>query len=813
VNQPPPDSETDSFLRTGGALRGPLARELSAESEARFVLHPGTRIGPYAVEREIGRGGMGAVYLAARADGQFQQRVALKVLRPGMETEEVERRFAQERQILASLHHPSIARLYDGGVTPEGRPYFVMELVDGLPIDAYCDRRQLAVEDRLRLFIAVGEAVQQAHASLVVHRDLKPTNILVTERGEVKLLDFGIAKLLEPGPELDTVPATRTTARVMTPEYASPEQVRAERVTTASDIYQLGLLLYELLTGLRAYRLRERTLAELERAICDTQPPAPSAALVASGEPGPGGWTPGAAARLRATSPERLRRRLAGDLDTIVLTALRKEPERRYTTAEQMVDDVRRHLAGLPVRARPDRLLYRAGKFARRHGRGLAAAATVALALSGLIVFYTARLAIERDRARREAAKAVQVSRLLTDLFTASDPYATPEKAPGVRGLLDAGAARIHEELASQPDVLAEMETVLGKVYSRLGAYDKAQPLLEDALVRGRRAYGREPLSLAETLNDLGVLRRDKGDAAAAVPLLEEALAIRRKLLGSEDKDVAVTLVELARAYEDRGWLARAEPLLRESLAIRRKRLGEEHGETAVSLNDLALLLWERGDLAGAEPLLRQALAIDENRFGEGHTSVASALGNLALVLSDEGRSAEAEPLLRRALAIQRRALGDKHPSLATWLNNLAHTLRERGDYDGAEARIRQALAIARPAYGDAHPLVALFQVNLARVELARGRPALAEPLLRQSLGCFRRVAAPGDWRIAVTESLLGSALTALGRYPEAESLLLDASPTLEPKEGTPGHKGRDARANRERLAALYAAWGRPAPR
>jgi serine/threonine protein kinase len=370
----------ESFLRSGGALRGRLGRDFSDELEARGTWPPGKRIGRYAVVREIGRGGMGAVYLAERADGHFQRQVAIKVLKAGRKTEEVLRRFTRERQILASLQHPAIARLYDGGITDDGQPYFVMEHVDGAPIDAYCDQRQSTVEERLGLFVKVGEAVQHAHDNLVVHRDLKPSNILVTGQGEVKLLDFGIAKLMEPGQGVKAAPSARTTARLFTPGYASPEQIRGEPVTTASDTYQLGLLLYELLTGRRVHRMDERTLGALGQAICDTLPAAPSAALtVASRDSASSSetWTADKAGQLRRTTRERLRKRLAGDLDTIVLMALRREPERRYATAEQMVDDVRRHLAGLPVRARPDTLRYRAGKFVRRHTHALAAAAAV----------------------------------------------------------------------------------------------------------------------------------------------------------------------------------------------------------------------------------------------------------------------------------------------------------------------------------------------------------------------------------------------------------------------------------------------------
>jgi eukaryotic-like serine/threonine-protein kinase len=806
----------DSFLRSGGALRGAIGRELSEELDLRVSWPGGTRIGQYAIVREIGRGGMGTVYLAERADGQFQQQVALKVLRPGLETGDVVRRFAQERQILAALHHPAIAQLYDGGLTENGHPYFVMEPVDGAPIDVWCDRRGSTIEERLRLFVKVGEAVQHAHGKLVVHRDLKPGNILVTLEGEVKLLDFGIAKLMEPGLGVEALPSTRTTTRVLTPEYASPEQVRGEEVTTASDIYQLGLLLYELLTGLRAHRVEERTLGALERAICHTLPAPPSAALATVAQDVPlrtEPWTPESAGRMRSTTRDRLRKRLAGDLDTIVLMALRKEPERRYATAEQMVEDVRRHLAGLPVRARKDTLGYRAGKFARRHRSALAAATAVLLLVAGLVAFYTARLTKERDRARLAAAKAERMSELLTGLFTGADPYKTRDKeALSVRGLLDAGAFRVQNELQSQPELKAEMLTVLGRTYQRLGVHDKAQPLLEEALALGRSTLGPEHASVAQTLNDLGVLHREKGDAKAAEPLLAQSLALRRQLLGAEHPDVAVTLVELGRVYSSLSSPERAEPLFREALALRRKVLGEEHRETSTSLSDLALLMWERGDLEGAEPLFRQSLAISRKVLAADHPNVASGLNNLALVVQERGDLQGAESMFREALAIRRQTQGPGHATVAGTLNNLGHALRQQGKYEEADRAQQEALAIARAALGEEHPSMAMYLVNLCRIHLARGRAADAEPLLRKALEMRRRTLREDDWRIAVTKSLLGASLTALRRYAEAEPLLKEAHGVLAPLRATPGHKGREARDAQSRLLALYQAWGRPEP-
>jgi tetratricopeptide (TPR) repeat protein len=506
---------------------------------------------------------------------------------------------------------------------------------------------------------------------------------------------------------------------------------------------------------------------------------------------------------LCATTPDRLRRRLRGDLDTIAAKALKKDPQERYPTVSALGDDLRRHLANQPIGARPDTVTYRAAKFARRHRAGVAAALGVVLLVAGLVGFYTVRLRAERDRARLQAEKAAKISQLLTGLLTGSDPYRDPGKGePTVRTILDAGAERIRKELGGQPEIQAEMLTVIGRVYQRLGLPDKAQPLLEDALAIGRRAVGPEHERVAQSLNDLGVLLRDKNDLAAAAPLLEQALDLRRRLRGREHEDVAVTLVELGRLYSDQGLPARAEPLYREALAIRRKVWGESHRETATSLGELALLLWQQGDLAGAEPLFRQALATSRAVLGEDHPNVASSLNNLALLHLDKGDYAGAEPLLRQAVARNRKALGPDHPNLATNLNNLAAALREQGRHDEAAALLADALRIA----GDDHPNLPALQVNLARVHLARGDAAAAEALLRRALAAQERTDA-AEWRIGMTRSSLGEALTRLGRHPEAETLLLDAARSLEPG---PGRQGREARANQARLAALYDAWGRP---
>ena len=868
-------------------------------------LHPeaveGRGVGNYRVLRQIGQGGMGAVYLAERADGAFEQQVALKLMRRGMRTDELRMRFVHERRILARLTHPNIARLLDGGLTEDGQPYFAMEYVAGEPINRYCDARQLSIEARLRLFATVCRAVQYAHQSLVVHRDLKPSNILVTEgrdgTPQVKLLDFGIAKLLDREEEDTAVPHTRTGMRVMTPEYASPEQVRGEPVTTASDVYALGVILYELLTGRRPYDLQSLSPGEVERVVCETEPARPSTAVshrdeVTTADGAVRVVTPEEVSHARATLPTRLRRRLAGDLDTMVLKAMQKDAARRYASAEQLLEDVRRYLSGLPVRARPDTLGYRLAKFVRRNRITVTAASALVVLLAGFAVAMTlqqAQTAKERDRSRLEAAKAAQVSTYLIDLFEVADPSETLGDTITAREILEKGAARIEEELADQPEVQATMMDVIGRVYHKLGRYDDARRLLERALEVRRATLGAahpdvatsmdhlavvlveqgaypeaEPLyrealamrrkllpspnqDLATSLDNLGMYLHERGDLAGARPLYEEALAQRRALFGSADRSVATSLNNLAYLLHEQGDMDEAEPLYREALAIDRAVLSPGHPDIAVDLNNLASLLYDRGDLDAAETLFRESLAIREQVFGDAHPMVATSLNNLASIVHEKGDLDQAEPLYREALALRRKAFKGNHPRVATSLNNVAYVLHEKKQYAEAEAMyreawamqralfgdehpsvlitmsnvgkvlqdqgrlgaaedlLREALAKRRAVLGDQHPNVAVSLANLAGVLLEERQAASAEPLFREALAIWTTVDVP--WQIAEARSALGACLTDLGRYTEAESLLVDGFMGLQEARGA---KDRYTQRATQRLVDFYTAWNKP---
>jgi serine/threonine protein kinase len=758
----------------------------------------GLSLGPYTLVSPIGHGGMGSVWLAERSDGRFTGHAAVKLLNAALLGRSAEKRFMREGTILARLTHPHIGRLIDAGLSATGQPYLVLEHVDGRPIDRYCDERRLPVDERIRLFLDVQAAVAHAHANLIVHRDLKPSNVLVTADGTVKLLDFGIAKLLNA--DRDSGASTKLTHEgdvAMTPRYAAPEQLVGRPITTATDVYALGVMLFELLTGCHPAAVETGTSAEFARAITDREPLRLSSAVRPRGNDDDVIARAGA----RGMAPDRLHRVLQGDLDTILAKALKRNPAERYASVAAFADDLHRYLEHLPIAARGDAFGYRAAKFVRRHYRVLGAAAVVVAVVGALVVFYTIRVSTERDRARQEAARSQKVSDLLISLLTSADPYRTPDPYdPDAQSPLDLAVQRIDKEMMGEPELQARMLTMVGRTYARMGLHAKARPLLERALSLGRAAFRSGNPTLAQTLNDLGVLYRERGDPAAAERLLRESLAMRRRLLGPEDKDVAVTLIELARVLTDTGRSGEAEPAIRESLAIRRKVFGEEHQETAVSKADLGRLLMQRGDLAGADPFLRQNVATTVRMLGPNHPNSASAKGTLAQLLLLRGDAAAADALLRESVEVHRRVFGANGLEYAQSLNALAVAEEWQGRLVSAQSLLEESLQIAQPQLGSDHPRVLAFTVNLARVRIARGDGAATESSLRAALSAREKLYQPGDWRIAQTQSLLGAALAAQKRYADAEPLMIAADRGLKP---VPGVQERERTANRARLAIL----------
>ncbi|MEM9553575.1 MAG: serine/threonine-protein kinase [Acidobacteriota bacterium] len=734
------------------ALRGELRTMLAAHGESAALeietrLQPeidadaaliGRRIGPYRIDREIGRGGMGTVFLAHRSDG-YEQDVALKIMRWGLGGAEMAERFRRERQILARLEHPHIAQLLDGGVSEDGRPYLVMQAIDGRPITEYCDARQLDVAARLELFGDICDAVDYAHRNLVVHRDLKPSNILVAEvqgKPRVQLLDFGIAKLLEAD---DGLGPTRSEARVMTPEHAAPEQVRGEAVTTATDTYALGVVLYELLVGVRPFVGAGLGRAELEAQICERAPTAPSQALRARSESS-------GLADARGTSPPKLARRLRGDLDTIVVRALAKEPSRRYGSASALADDVRRHLAGLPVLARPDALSYRLGRFVARHRWQVAAGAALLL-LAVAFVVTTVRqsraLERERDEARVERATAEQVADVLVELFEQANPSRTADgRKLTVDELLEQHSEQAVERLDGQPAVQARLRHMLGRVHQAHSRFDDSRRLYADALEQRRRQVGPDDPLVLTIEHDLAVLARDVGDRGRAERLLRASLDAHRRVHGARHESVAQALQDLATV------LPVEEPektsLLEASLDIRRELEPEPGILTASSLNDLALIdMWSlRLDRAIAR--FREVGALVETLRGPDHPHTLAVRGNLAASLMRAGRFAEARELEEDLLRRKRAAYGDESMVIADALNNLGNTLANLGDWPSAEEAIRQALETSRALVGDEHVRTVNTTRNLARLLEIQGRPDEALELLERA-DAARLEVAPGE--------------------------------------------------------------------
>ena len=752
--------EVASLLAAHEAAGAFLEEPLSGGAGVLELLEPGPAegrlVGPYRVVRELGRGGMGVVYLAERADGAFEQVVALKVVPAALASSSAVERFVRERQILARLEHPHIARLLDGGVTADGLPYFAMEPVEGAPVTEHCRDAELSVEDRLALFVDVCDAVSYAHSQLTVHRDLKPSNVLVTAGGGVKLLDFGIAKLLDDSGEAHTV--TREVAA--TPQYAAPEQLRGEPISTATDVWALGVLLYELLTDRRPFEALGRDLESQRRMVCEADPEPPSAAARAAG------------AEAAAV------RRLAGDLDTVVLCALRKEPERRYPSVEALAEDVRRHLEGLPVRARPATLRYRTGKFVGRHSLGVAAAVlVVASLLTGVaLALWQASLARTQERlavsaaerADAQARRAERVKDLLVAIFQPSDPTRVQGETLSARDVLDAGTERVVVDLADEPEVQAELLVVLSQIHDHVGFHDRARELAESALETHRRLHGpNDPrnggplVALGEALSSLSRLPEARAVFAEAVDLLERSpSAAHAQLLAQARSGLASTLQETDPQ--------RALTLHREVHATFVELLGEGEPRTTEAQLSLAGGLEEVGDYGAAEAAYRSVLARLESSVGEKDPRVAAALSSLAGLLDRFGQLEEAGRLFERALALQREVLGPEHTQLADTLFSYGIFLLTSRRHAEALPAFDEAQAIyPRDTYSAGH---CLRYGGLALMGLGRHRAAATR--FAEAAEVYRRVLGDdyGDvWR---AEADLGHARQKLGDLGEAERLL-----------------------------------------
>jgi serine/threonine-protein kinase len=734
---------------------------------------PGDRLGAYHLVEVLGEGGMGTVFLAERADGEFEQRVAVKVIRAGL-ARDTRWRFLQERQILARLRHPAVARLLDGGTTDDGLPYLVMEYVEGTSIDRYCDSYQLPIRRRLELFREVCAAVQDAHASLVVHRDLKPSNILVTEAGLPKLLDFGIAKLLSPSP-LAAATETAFGHRVLTPDYASPEQLRDEPITTAVDVYALGLLLHRLLTGTRPYPMTPSSSEELRRVVCEVDAERPSRAVRKLLDRSAGREDEAqAVAAARSATPGQLVTSLAGDLDHIVAKALRKRPRDRYGSVEQLSADVGRYLEGRPVEARQGGLRYRAGRFVRRHRTAMIATSAAVLTL----ILGLVGQAREARRANREAAVSARVVAFLTELFAASDPYQSSEQTTVVE-LLHRAAERVESELEEQPEVQARLMSALGHVYHNRGHFREALPLLEGALGRHRATLpaghveiANAELALADDLRVLGRLDESR-------PHYDRALELRRRLFGEDSVPTAEVLNNAALGLMRGADPASAEPYLRKAFEIRRRELGDAY-PTAQTLHNLALLARRQGEYARAIALAREALATKKKILPENHPSVGRTLFVLAVSLKGAEDYAEADQVMRRSLEIMRGVWGDEHRDVLAARGDLAELRHLQGDIEAAEEEQRQVLAAKLEYLGELRDETALTLVALAGQVGDQGRHDEAAALLERALRIRRQILDAEHPTIGRTLRLLAEEHWRAGHVEESVRLAREALRLLQ---------------------------------
>lgn len=771
---------------------------------------PSHEFGPYHVTGVLGEGGMGVVYLAERTD--LGSRAAVKILRDAWLSPARRERFAAEQRTLAQLEHPSIARLYDSGTLSEGTPWFVMEYVEGTPITEYCKRQKCSLRERLVLFRQICDAVQFAHANLVIHRDLKPSNIFVRSDGSVKLLDFGISKHLD---ALDShADQTRTAMRMMTPAYASPEQIRGDPVGTRSDVYSLGVVLYELIVGRLPFDLANRSPAEAEKIILEREAERPSSAarrmVTIDDVPhvphiGKGEWA---------------------DLDVLILTAMHKDSERRYHTVSDLSRDVDHFLRNEPLESRGDSARYKLGKFASRHRRPIAAGSVAFAAIVALVVFYTARVTSARNVALAETARAERIQGFTLNLLQGGDEDVGPADSLRVVTLIDRGVQEA-QTLDAEPSTQAQLYETLGGLYQKLGQFERADTLLRKSLAQRRRIYGPDHPDVAQSLVALGMLRdaeaeydsaeslvssglammkrhlppdhqsvrkattslgrvlEDKGDYDKAITVLDEAV----RLESAQDKptpDLAIAMTELANTQYYAGHFAISDTLNRRVLAIDRKMYGQVHPHIADDLMNLGAIQFEFQNFAEAERFYRDALAITRRWYGDSNPETASNLTLLGRALVSEKKLEEAAAALSEAVTIQEKAYGPVHPRVASALNELGRVAQQQNDLDGAEKDFRRVVDIYRKVYNDKHYTIGVALSNLAGVYKDRKQYAEAERLFADVFRRYREELSPEHQLVGIAKVRYGEVLLDDKRFADAEREFREAQAILKRQDSPP---------------------------
>src|SRR6266446_2986079 len=818
----------------GGSLLDRDLAKLAHESieESHPASLPLKEFGPYRIQKVLGEGGMGVVYLAERED--LGSLVAIKILRDAWLSPARRQRFASEQRTLAQLNHPFIARLYDADTTPDGTPFFVMEFVEGVSLVEYCGAHKCPLRQRLELFRAVCEAVVYAHQRAVIHRDLKPSNILVKDSGTVRLLDFGIAKHLETLGE--SVDQTMTGLRLMTPAYASPEQIRGEQVGIQTDVYSLGVILYELLAGKLPFDLSDRTPAQAEKVLTQQEAEKPSIAaqkMAVSGN--------------TAIHVPALAKSEWADLDVLCLTALHKDTQRRYASAEALLRDIDHFLKQEPLDARADTASYRVRKFVARNQRGVAAAVAMFVLIAGLVTFFTVRLAIARNAAVAEAARTQRVQHFMLNLFQGGDEAAGPSDDLRVITLLDRGVQEA-QSLSAEPEMQAELYQTLGVIYQKLGKFDRADNLLGTALEQRKKVYGPDHRFVAESLTATALLRanqakyeeaerlardglemskrhlsashpsvaratfalgkvlEDRGKYDQSFPVLEEAVRLQSKPT-SVTADLAASLSELANSHFYAGHYDISESLNQRVLTIDRQLYGERHPLVADTLINLGAIQFQKGNYSESEKFNRQALDIVQSWYGKLHPETADATTILGQSLTYQKRFDEAADLLQQSLAILEHVYGPVHPRVAFALNELGNVAIRQKKLDEAEADFSRVVDIYRSVYGEKHYQIGIAQSNLAGVYVERKEYARAERLFRDTLQIYSETL-PGDHQnVGICRIRLGDALAAERRFKEAETESLGGYQILSSKSSGPQKWIQMARQD---LASEYDALHQP---
>ena len=759
--------DTPLIHTSGGFLQDAL-QHIHREPHRTDALFPGDKVGPYEITEEIGRGGMAVVYQAERADGLFAKTVALKVIKRGTDTDEVVRRFEHERRILGSLDHPNIAKVFDGGVTADGRPYFVMEYVKGLPITDYCNENKLDIPARLALFAKVARAVQHAHRNLVVHRDLKPSNILVGEDGKVQLLDFGVAKLLRPEPNEEFGVITSTGRLFLTPQYASPELVTGERLSTASDIYQLGLILYETLTGQPPYLVSSAVRAEVEKLVCYRQPPRPSTVVDRSAD------GDNMASFFGEPNGYRLSRTLRGDLDNMVMKALSKEPSGRYASAQRLAEDIDRYLRGMPVLARDATWPYRSRKFLWRNRWFVAASLLVALTIGGYVATYalqSVRISTEAQRARLEAEKSDQVAGFMMSLLESYGPNVATGGLVQVDEVLQDGLLKAESELANQPDVQQQIYFMIGDILDDYGQYELAELTLRRSVELARTVHGRFSPVVAEANALLGWILFKAGSREEGQRILEDALELQQNVLPPDDVRLATTLGYLGSVAHENANYPRAESLFREALWLQERAFGATDISVSETLSNLGYVLQLQSKDNDAEVAYRRALEIATSLYDGDHTEVADALQGMGVFLIAQGDLAEAKPYLINALDMRLRLFGDIHPQIANNLSNLGILAGEQGNIEQSLEYFNESLGMRLRLFGENHITVANSKHQIGWLHYESGEFDKAEELLTSAYTSYVNLLGSQHDFVGAIQNKLALCLSALERYSEAEAV------------------------------------------